>query len=260
MINTNLNGSTVTFEQDGKLSFNEEAHRYSLDGVEFRSVSNVVGMFFREFDAEAMSLKKCNGNWLEAAKLREAWESKGAVASQAGTFLHKQIEDYLNGKKEPDLLCDVSYNGNYVKCNQTVDISREWNYFKAFERAVSLNPFRTEWRVYDADARVAGTLDLVCACEDGSYEIYDWKRSNKIDPTEVNRWASGLNGLEHLTDTSYSHYCLQQNLYRYMIEKNYGIKISRMNLVVLHPELPAYRVVPVPVMEREINVILNKIK
>ena len=39
-----------------------------------------------------------------------------------------------------------------------------------------------------------------------------------------------------------------------------GIKVSRMNLVVLHPELPAYRVVPVPVMEREINVILNKIK
>jgi hypothetical protein len=45
-----------------------------------------------------------------------------------------------------------------------------------------------------------------------------------------------------------------------MIEKNYGIKISRMNLVVLHPELPTYRVVPVPPMDREINVILNKIK
>ena len=260
MINTNLDGSTITFEQDGKLSFDEEAHRYSLNGVEFRSVSNVVGMFFREFDTEAMSLKKCNGNQLEAAKLREAWESKGVVASQAGTFLHKQIEDYLNGKQVPDLLCDVCYNGNYVKLNQTIDISREWSYFKAFERAVSLNPFRTEWRVYDADACVAGTLDLVCACDDGSYEIYDWKRSNKIDPTERNRWANGLNGLEHLTDTSYVHYCLQQNLYRYMLQKNYGIKISRMNLVVLHPELPVYRIVPVPVMEREVAMIISKIR
>jgi hypothetical protein len=45
-----------------------------------------------------------------------------------------------------------------------------------------------------------------------------------------------------------------------MLEKNYGIKVSRMNLVVLHPELPMYRVVPVPQMEREINIILNKIK
>ena len=259
MININLDGSTITFEQDGKLSFNEEAHRYSLNGVEFRSVSNIVGMFFKEFDALAMSLKKCYGNELEAAKLREVWESKGAVASQAGTFLHKQIEDYLNGKQTPELLCDVCYKGNYVKVEQAIDISREWSYFKAFERDVTFQPFRTEWRVFDADARMAGTLDFVCKCSDGTYEIYDWKRSNKIDPNERNRWANGLNGLEHLTDTSYIHYCLQQNLYRYMLEKNYGIKVSRMNLVVLHPELPCYRVVAIPPMEREVAHIIRKI-
>lgn len=260
MINKNLNGSDITFGQDGKLSFDEEAHRYTLGDIVMRPVSSIVGMFFREFDAEAVSLKKCCGNVLEAKKLREVWECKGAMASQTGTFLHKQIEDYLNGKQTPDLLCDVCYKGDYVKCNETVDISREWSYFKAFERNVTFSPFRTEWRVYDAEARIAGTLDFVCECSDGTYEIYDWKRSNKIDPTEVNRWASGINGLEHLTDTSYIHYCLQQNLYRYMLEKNYGIKVSRMNLVVLHPELPTYRVVPVPPMDKEISMIMQKIK
>lgn len=257
MINKNLNGSDITFEQDGKLSFNEEEHIYSLGGIEFCSVSNIVSKFFREFDAVGISLKKCYGNELEAAKLREVWESKGSVASQAGTFLHKQIEDYLNGKEIPDLLCDVCYQGNYVKCSQRLDISREWSYFKAFERNTPFVPFRTEWRIYDADARMAGTLDFVCACPDGTYEIYDWKRSNKIDPLERNPWASGLNGLDHLTDTSYSHYCLQQNLYRYMLQKNYGLKVSRMNLVVLHPELPTYRVVPIPPMEREVEIILK---
>ena len=259
MINRNLNGSDITFEQDGRLAFNEEEHIYSLGGVEFSSVSNIVSKFFREFDAVGISLKKCYGNELEAAKLREVWESKGSVASQAGTFLHKQIEDYLNGKEIPDLLCDVCYQGNYVKCSQRLDISREWSYFKAFERNTPFVPFRTEWRIYDADARMAGTLDFVCACPDGTYEIYDWKRSNKIDPTERNPWANGLNGLEHLTDTSYSHYCLQQNLYRYMLQKNYGLKVSRMNLVVLHPELPTYRVVPIPPMEREVEIILKRI-
>ncbi len=160
MINKNLDGSDITFEQDGKLSFNEEEHIYSLGGVEFSSVSNIVSKFFREFDALSISLKKCYGNELEAAKLREVWESKGSVASQAGTFLHKQIEDYLNGKEIPDLLCDVCYQGNYVKCSQRLDISREWSYFKAFERNTPFVPFRTEWRTYDADARMAGTLDL----------------------------------------------------------------------------------------------------
>ena len=146
MIYKNLNGSDITFEQDGKLSFNEAEHIYSLDGVGvFTSVSNVVAKFFREFDAVGISLKKCCGNEVEAARLREVWESKGAIASQAGTFLHKQIEDYLNGKRVPDLLCNVSYNGNYVKCNETVDVSREWSYFKSFERNTPFQPFRTEW-------------------------------------------------------------------------------------------------------------------
>ena len=118
MININLNGSDIVFEQDGKLSFDEEAHRYSFGDVEMRSVSNVVGMFFREFDAVGISLKKCFGNETEAAKLRESWDCKGAVASQAGTFLHKQIEDYLNGKLVPDLLCDVEFKGNYISCKE----------------------------------------------------------------------------------------------------------------------------------------------
>lgn len=260
MTNINLDGSDITFEQDGKLSFNEEAHRYTLGDIEMRSVSNIVSLFFRKFDAEGISLKKCNGNIYEAAKLREVWEAKGAVASQAGTFLHKQIEDYLNGKSVPELLCTTSYCGDYVKCNQTLDISREWHYFKAFERDTAFVPFRTEWRVYDADTRMAGTLDFVCKCSDGTYEIYDWKRSNKIDPLERNPWANGLNGLEHLTDTSYNHYCLQQNLYRYMLEKNYGLKVSRMNLVVLHPELNGYRVVPIKPMAAEVALMLEKIK
>ena len=259
MINRNLNGSDITFEQDGRLAFNEEEHIYTLNGIEMRSVSSVVAMFFREFDAVGISLKKCYGNEIEATKLREVWESKGCVASQAGTFLHKQIEDYLNGKEIPELLCDVRYDGKYVKLGDRLDISREWSYFKAFERNTTFSPFRTEWRIYDADARIAGTLDFVCACPDGTYEIYDWKRSNKIDPTERNPWANGLNGLEHMTDTSYSHYCLQQNLYRYMLEKNYGIRVSRMNLVVLHPELPTYRVVPIPPMEREVSIILERL-
>jgi hypothetical protein len=256
----NLNGSELAFEQDGKLLFNEEEHIYTLDGIgRLISVSGVVAKFFREFDAVGISLKKCCGNEREAAKLREEWESKGAIASQAGTHLHKQIEDYLNGKEVPELLCKVQYNGNYIKCELVLDISREWSYFKSFERNTVFEPFRTEWRIYDAGSRVAGTIDLVCACADGTYEIYDWKRSNKIDPTERNPWANGINGLEHLTDTSYIHYCLQQNLYRYILEKNYGIKVSRMNLVVLHPELPTYRLVPIPPMDGEVSLMLRKL-
>ncbi len=261
MKHINLDGSDITFARDAHIHFDEAAHRYTVDGYgEMKPVSSVIALFFDEFDAVYWSLKKCNDDPVKAARLRDEWSSKGCVASQTGTFLHKQIEDFLNGKQEIDTLCEVCYKGDYMEVCDTIDISQEWGYFEAFyhtQRQTGFTPFRTEWRVYDTDARMAGTIDLVCACSDGTYEMYDWKRSNKVNPEECSKWHSGKNGLEHLTDTSYMHYCLQQNLYRYMLERNYGITISSMNLVVLHPKYSSYRIVPVPRMDSEVAIILS---
>ena len=261
-VNRNINGSDISFPQDRLITFEESTHTYTVMGVgEMTPVSSVIEMFFTPFDAEAVSLRKCLGNQVEAAKMREQWDCRGAFASQAGTFMHKQIENFLNDRKEPQsLICEVGYDGQYLHKKEYVDISREWSYFKAFDRATTYQPFRTEWCIYDADARMAGTVDLICSRQDGTYELYDWKRSNKVNPSETNPWSCGINGLEHLSDTSYIHYCLQQNLYRYMLEKNYGIKISRMNLVVLHPDFTTYKVVPVQFMDREVKIMVNSIK
>lgn len=255
---TNLDGSELSFEQDRLITFEEASHRYFVAGVgEMMPVSSVIGMFFKPFDAEYWSNKKHPGDAAAAARRREEWGCKGTFASQAGTFMHKQIEDYLNGKQPQSLTCTVSYDGTYIRRQKQVDISCEWRYFLAFSEDVKYTPFRTEWRVYDAEAKMAGTIDLLCSRQDGTYEIYDWKRSSKINPLEYNQWASGRNGLEHLTDTTYMHYCLQQNLYRYMLEKNYGITVSRMTLVVLHPDLPAYRLVSIPRMNSEVETIIR---
>ena len=65
-----------------------------------------------------------------------------------------------------------------------------------------------------------------------------------------------FNGI-NVPDTAYYHYCIQQNLYRYMLEKNYGIKIKSMNLVVLCPEYSKYYKVNVPVMDEVIGSIVS---
>lgn len=258
MYRKNLNGSEVSFRQDKLISFEEVTHTYTVEGIgTMTPVSTVIGKFFKEFDAMYWSLKKCNNNAVEAARLRDTWQAKGAVASQAGTFMHQQIENYINSGTEPeDMICTTQYEGTYIQQIKDVDISTEWHYFKNFERNTQYTPFRTEWCVYDPDARIAGTIDLLCSCSDGTYEIYDWKRSNKIDPQEVSRFG-GINGMEHLCDTSYNHYCLQQNLYRHILEQYYGMTVSRMNLVVLHPDYDNYRIVPIKRMDKEVKTILN---
>ena len=63
------------------------------------------------------------------------------------------------------------------------------------------------------------------------------------------------NGIS-LPDTSFYHYCIQQNLYRYMLERHYGIRLKAMNLVVLCPDYPTYYVAQVPKMDQLIQQIV----
>lgn len=260
MIKQNLNSSKLTFPRDEKLHFEESTHTYTVDGLGiFTSVSNIISQFFKPFDAEGISLRKCHDNPIAAAALREEWAAKGQISSVCGTHMHAQIENFLNTGAQPKLDCHVEYHGDYVQLDKHISIATEWEYFQRFCHENQFTPFRTEWGVYDDDTRMAGTIDLLCECPDGTYEIFDWKRSNRIDPQEVNRWNSGINGLEFLSDTVYHHYCLQQNLYRYILERNYGIAISRMNLVVLHPDYPSYRRVLLPRMDKEIDIIVARL-
>lgn len=267
----NLNGSNIQFAQDERIFFEALTHTYSvIDIGTMKSVTQVIQTFFEEFKAEYWSLRKCNGDKQQAAELRDKWACKAKFASQIGTHLHEQIEHFLNTGAKPMLHCDIAYEGEYIYEKKTVSIEKEWKMYMKFHHQTHYQPFRTEWAVYDEDTRIAGTIDLICAKDDGTYELYDWKRSNKVIPHQDNRFSHGQHGLEHLPDTSYQHYCLQQNMYRHIVEKNYGLTISAMHLVVLHPEAtiewngniytPAgqYRIIDVPKMEREIDIIFNQ--
>ena len=226
-------------DRDSLILFDEASHTYTVHGQVYKSVTTLIGEYFEQFDADYWAVKKAPSLGMTPEEVKAMWERNGEEARNLGTMMHAKIERYYLGQP-----------------NESDDTYR---LFEQFTQYYHLTPYRTEWTIFDEDSKIAGTLDFL-NFRDGVFTIFDWKRSNKIDPNDRNPWANGLNGLEHLTDTAYSHYCLQQNLYRYMLEKNYGIKVSRMNLVVLHPELNTYRVVPVPPMERELNIILNKIK
>ena len=250
-----------TFLQDKLIHFNEEQHTYTVDGKgEMLPVSSVVKKFFRGFNAVAISNIICKYNRIEAEKLREEWEHKAFISTEAGTFLHKMIDNYVKHGTEPlNMTCEIRKEDKYNNIDLEVCVSKEWEYFKEFMHNVSPIPFRTEWSIYDIEAKMAGTIDFLCRKQDGTYELYDWKRSSKISPNEKGR-NKGINGLEHLYETQYTEHCLKQNLYRYMLQKNYGIKVSGMNLVLLHPDFTTYRILPVPIMDKEVQVIINYLK
>ena len=251
-------GANVTyFERDASLVFEPLEHIYRYGDRLLTPVSTFVAMFFKEFDSLSLSSNKTN-NIQEQVKLIESWESNGAMAREVGTQLHLAIEKYFKNEKMPDSY-HFTFSGRYVNIDEKVSITTELKYFRNFiADNKSLVPFRTEWRICDLQYGIAGTIDFICR-NGSSFDIYDWKRSKKTSPDEK-IYRYGRNGLSSVPDISYWHYALQQNLYRYILEKNYGLKVNKMHLVILHPEFSNYRIYEIPKMDSEINNMFNYLK
>ncbi len=253
----NLDHSSKSFSLDDKLTFSPEEHIYLYNGkIQLTPVSSVIDHFFWPFDVYENAERVARRDGRNVCEVIEEWESKGIESREVGTFLHSQIEAYFFNKPI-NYSTRFVYDGEYINIDKTVSIKEEMEYFRAFMRDTAITPFRTEWRICDVNLGIAGTIDLLAKNGD-SYDIYDWKRSRKASPKET-VWKFGINGLEHVPDISFYHYAIQQNLYKYILEKNYGIKIANMYIVVMHSNFSTYYKYPIPKLDKEIKTIINKI-
>lgn len=233
--------------RDSRIKFYPEPHIYTIDNTPAPSASTVIAKFFPEFDSygKASNLSASNPLFgLPVEEIVEIWNSRGKEAANQGTHLHEQIENFYLGQE-------------YVKTS-------EFHLFEQFcKDHPNLNPYRTEWRVFDEEHHIAGTIDLITKNGAG-YELYDWKRSKKIidvfsgNPIVTDTWGNlGVGQLSTIHDTSYNRYCLQQSLYKYILEKNYGLTVSKMFLIVLYPDYDRYYKVEVPYLKDKAEYILR---
>ncbi len=233
--------------RDERIEFSALSHSYFLDGIPVKSSSFLVSRFFTAFDSYSAAKKLRPSNPLFGKSIDaivSIWANKGKEASDAGTLLHEQIERYYKG--------------------ESYEPTDEFGLFLDFANAhADLKPFRCEWRIFDESYHIAGTVDFI-AKNKGLYEMYDWKRSKKVvdsrtgKPISNDYWGkTGIGQLKSIDDTSYNHYCLQQSLYKYILEKNYDLKVSKMYLVVIHPDYERYIKVEVPYLKNYVEYMLN---
>ena len=120
-------------------------------------------------------------------------------------------------------------------------------------------PYRSEWRVFDEELKIAGSIDMLFENNKGELLIYDWKRCRNINKGDYN---SNINkplnpGLEDLLDTNYWHYTLQLNVYRWFLQTFYGLQIADLYLIVLHPENNNYRRFRLNILDDEVKDMLD---
>jgi hypothetical protein len=91
--------------------------------------------------------------------------------------------------------------------------------------------------------------------QDGTFAIYDWKRAKEMKME--NPFSNGYGPAKDLPDCNYWHYTLQLNVYRWLLEKHYGLKISEMALVVLHPNNNNYKRFKLNRLEEEVEEMME---
>ncbi len=240
--------------RDDSIVFDEPTHTYTVNGTYegWTSCTGFIHDFFPHFNPDAVIAKMmASPKWpqnkyygMTAEQIKKLWNDNGAAASGAGTAMHLAIEQFMHG--HPEVIDPAIYP------------TPEWRYFEHFwkDMAGDLVPYRSEWEVWSEEHKLAGSIDMVFYRKsDDSYVIYDWKRSKEIK-MEAFGDESGYGPVSHLPNVNYWHYTLQLNIYRWFLETFYGLRISDMYLIILHPDNKNYKRFRLNRLEEEVHGML----
>ena len=253
--------------RDDRISFIEETHVYLIDNVhdkDYYSVTQFVHQFIQHFDADGIINKMMTSpKWKESKyynktkeTILEEWDTLRETAAQLGTRMHLAIEQFYNVLINP---LSIEENKQDLDATSTIEYGYFLNFHQQHVTGTHLVPLRTEWRIFDEVYKLAGSIDMVYLDTTDpsgtSICIYDWKRSKEIK--EKNWFQKCLPPLSHLDDCNYNHYSLQLNVYKFIIERNYGLCVTQLAIVVFHPNNSNYIKIDIPILDYEIESIMT---
>lgn len=228
--------------RDDNIVFDEGPHTYTVNGKRIGlSVTGLIALVeSSHFDADAVATKLSTSTRpsakysrvsedgrrvpLEKAEILKMWDD----ARDLGTDLHGKIERYLNGIP--------------IEIKEGADNSVEFKQFLDWwekQQAAGFEAYRTEWVIYDEDNDLAGSIDFIMRNKaTGDLSIVDWKRCITSGSGFDSAWGGKrmLPPMDHLEETKLNHWKVQVNVYRKMLEKNYGVRIADMRMVVLYKD------------------------
>jgi ATP-dependent exoDNAse (exonuclease V) beta subunit len=207
-----------------KLKLNKK-HQYRVGKKKLVSVTEFIHQFFTPFDDKAIAKKlsyfpvnKAQGHGI--CYFLNKWKQ----SSNDGTIVHNEIDMCLKHENLPLT----------VKAQLAIEFLTTLNY----------DDVQSEVQVFNEEVGLAGTIDAVVVT-DGKITLIDWKTNETIRLKSYKGQKGILPPTANIEDCNYNHYCLQLNLYAYLLHLE-GKKVEGMKLV--HLENDKYTVYDIPVM------------
>ena len=148
------------------------------------------------------------------------WKQKGEEAANSGTWMHAMLEHLFNGFQ-------VQPGSMATELSMAINLVGE---------IADVVAYRTEWCIYATEEDLAGSIDLVLKKSNGSeFVLVDWKRSEKLSKKYTGYGKLMRAPLENVEDCQGQHYRLQLNIFKWILQTYYGLTVSEMYVVCVHP-------------------------
>ena len=223
----------------GEIEFVASPRHYVVRGrPETVSVTSLVGAAWREVSAarliggmRARGTLAAKYPGMTARDIAREWDRAAHEACRLGSLMHAAIDCMLAQRPPPAGADEIALE---------VDMARQ--FLAAQGLSVAFSELAIFYDNVCSDTVIPGSIDcLLLDRATGEYTLVDWKRSTRLERSFET--SDVIPGLE---DSKFAHYSLQLSLYTVILRDCYGLNVTRMLIVALHPENPGgtYRVLP----------------
>lgn len=196
------------------ITFDEEKHKYHNQfGVEYISVTTLLGEFKKPFDAAKHAQRVAEREGVTTDSVLQSWKTLTEQSHEKGKAHHKAMENYIRfGDIDPQYLDLIN------------SLNKATDGFKATTKTA-------ERLLWHDSSHIAGMADLILE-NDKEFFVMDFKTNKKF--TFSNKYGERLlPPLDFLDYCEFTLYTLQLSMYAWMMEQSTGKHCKGMKILYL---------------------------
>jgi hypothetical protein len=262
------------FSKFNNIKFYDEPHVYFIDDTQVISVTGLIHKFTDEFDeahwlpikaqervtADFKLIGESDEQALERAKVivKDEWTFKNRHGIYEGKLIHSYLENLMANKDIAEDKKGIDGIVTFPDIEQTFFMMKKlaYNFYVEYIQSGKLIPVKSELVVGAIELGLAGQIDqLFYNTELQCLQLFDWKTNRKLD---LQSRYSMKHCLGHLDACEFNTYSLQLYTYKYLLEKNTGIKLhDKVNIVWFNEHNDNARIIECRDMTKEVQDMLE---
>jgi hypothetical protein len=214
--------------------FDPVEHKYYVKGIHYVSVTQWIQSKFKKFNEKKQSF--ASAKTLIAKRKAEDVEDEGEVETEENEKEEEKVNQtssYIKERWKKSREKGLSVHDKidrFLRGEEGVE-SQVTEQIEDFMKKFEVEVFCSEVRMFDEELQMAGTVDAVFYDRvRDQYILVDWKNVKKMHYRGSKK--SSKPPFEDLADCNYTKYCIQLNLYKYLLKKKKDIEMSKCYIVI----------------------------